>query len=107
MSDAPFFLLVDAAAAVSSIPPDSIVSRTVYQGDVTRMIVFGFAAGQELSEHTASKEALLYFVRGSAQLKLGDHQEKVGPGALVRMQPHLPHSIHAEEETVMLLVMIG
>src|SRR5262245_4391712 len=66
-----FTIIPDIASMVASITPDSIVSRTVYQGPTLRIIVFGFAAGQELSEHTSSKEAVLHFLRGEATVTLG------------------------------------
>ena len=61
----------DLAAQLPEITPDTIVSRTLYDGEQVRAIIFGFAPGQELSEHTASKRALLYFVSGEAELTLG------------------------------------
>jgi hypothetical protein len=41
---------------VKDIPPDSIVSRTFYSDEQMKAILFGFAAGQELSEHTGLRE---------------------------------------------------
>jgi len=45
--------------ASQEIPADGILSRTVYQDDHVKAVVFAFAAGQELSEHTASMPAIL------------------------------------------------
>lgn len=47
-------------------PAESILSRTVFQDDRIKAVVFGFGQGQELSEHTAAKPAMLYFVKGEA-----------------------------------------
>lgn len=91
---------------VPSIPADSILSRTIYQDDHLKAVLFGFAAGQELSEHTASQPALLYFVQGEARLTLGGDERHVKPGAWVHMAPQLAHSVHAETPLVMLLVLI-
>ena len=88
------------------IPPDSIVSRTVLNRDDLKVIIFGFAAGQELSEHTAARPAVLYFVSGDADLVLGDDPKLVGPGAFVHMAPNLPHSVLAKTELVMLLLLL-
>lgn len=105
-SDAPFTLIDDLLAQLPEIPPDSIVSRTFYSDDRLKAILFGFAAGQELSEHTAARPAILHFLQGQARLTLGDHATTAGPGAWVHMQPHLPHSIYAETDVVMLLTMV-
>ncbi len=49
-----FNYFADIAALVGPIAADSIVSRTFLKQDGTHLIVFGFAPGQELSEHTAA-----------------------------------------------------
>lgn len=107
-----FQVVSDLTELIADIPPDSIVSRTVHQGEALRIILFGFAAGQELSEHTSAKEAILEFVRGEAVITLGSASaggETVAarPGTLIRMAPRLPHTVRATKETLMLLTMIG
>ena len=104
--DIPYTYFEDLVAEISEIAPDSIVSRTLYDDDQHKAILFGFAAGQELSEHTASHTALLYFVQGSAKLTLGDDQSRAVPGTWVRMAARLPHSVLAETELVMLLILL-
>ena len=101
-----FFHVDDLLAQLPDIPPDSIVSRTFYSDDRVKAILFGFAAGQELSEHTAARPAILHFLQGEARLTLGDYAISAGPGTWVHMQPHLPHSIYAETAVVMLLTMV-
>ena len=94
------------ASELPEIPPDSIVSRTLYDDDQHKAILFGFAAGQELSEHTASQTALVYFVQGQAKLTLGEDESKAVAGTWVRMAPRLPHSVQAETQLVMLLILL-
>ena len=105
-ADAAYRYFADLASELPQITPDTIVSRTLYDGEQVRAVIFGFAPGQELSEHTASKRALLYFVRGEARLTLGGDAKTAGPGTFVEMPPHLPHSIDAQSEVVMLLLML-
>jgi quercetin dioxygenase-like cupin family protein len=90
--ETPYTHFLDLAAELPEIPPDSILSRTIYSDEQVKVVLFGFAEGQELSEHTASQEALLYFVRGEAQLTLGGSQQQAQAGTWVRMEPRLPHS---------------
>ena len=111
-TSADYTIIPDIEGMIAAITPDSIVSRTVYQGPTLRIIIFGFAAGQELSEHTSSKEAVLHFLRGAAAVTLGkaaDGGETVAaqPGTVIRMQPGLPHTVVAESDTLMLLSMMG
>ena len=88
------------------IPPDSIVSRTLSDDDQAKTVLFGFAAGQELSEHTASMPALLYFVEGDASVTLGEDEHTARTGSWVSMSSRLPHSIVARTQLVMLLVLL-
>jgi len=69
---------------VDEFPPDSILSRTVYQDKSIKTILFGFQPGQELSEHTAAVPAVLHWVH---------------------LPPELPHSILATTKVLMLLTL--
>jgi quercetin dioxygenase-like cupin family protein len=105
MSDQSSFYVNDLAAMVSEIPDDTIVSRTFHEDDRVKAILFGFAPGQELSEHTASQPAILHFLQGEADLVLGTEQKSAGPGTWVHMPARLPHSILAKSKTLMLLLL--
>lgn len=94
------------ASSVEAIPTDSIVSRTVSREGGVKAIVFGFAPGQELSEHTASVPAIIQILQGDADLTLGSDHFSVGPGAWARMDANLPHSIVARTPVIMLLLML-
>ena len=97
----------DLDQIITDIPVDTIISRTIYQDDNLKAILFGFAVGQSLSEHTASKPAILHFVRGQAELTLGDVPQTAVANTWVHMPARLPHSVTAETETIMLLLLLG
>lgn len=90
---------------VDEIPPDSILSRTVYQDESIKTILFGFQPGQELSEHTASVPAVLHFLEGEADLTLGEESTTAQEGTWVHLPPDLPHSIVAKTKVLMLLTL--
>jgi len=104
--DNAYIYFENLVSELPEISPDSIVSRTLYDDDQHKAILFGFAPGQELSEHTASMTALLYFIQGEAKLTLGDDETKASAGTWVRMVPHLPHSVLAETKLVLLLLLL-
>lgn len=106
VTGAEFHYAADLLAELPDIPPDSIVSRTLHNDERVRVILFGFAPGQELTEHTASVAAILHFLEGEASLTLGQDAQEAGPGAWAVMQPNLSHSIQARTRVVMLLTMI-
>ena len=102
-----YFHVEDVLAQLSEIAPDSIVSRTFFSDQHVKVILFGFAAGQELSEHTASKPAMLHFLQGNARLTLGSDEMTAAPGTWVHMPPNLSHSVYAETPVVMLLYLLS
>ena len=87
-------------------PADGILSRTIFEDNRIKAVVFGFGQGQELSEHTAAKPAMLYFVNGEASLGLGDDMQEAQAGTWVHMPAGLKHSIKAKTPLVMLLVLL-
>lgn len=88
------------------ISGQSTISKTLYQDDRLKAILFGFAAGQELSEHTASMPAIIHFLSGEARVTLGEEAIDAGPNTWVHMPANLPHSISAKTEVRMLLLLL-
>lgn len=99
-----YFLTPDVLAE-ARVPEKGILSQTLHNDDHVKVILFGFAEGQELSAHTAPFPAMLYFVQGQAALTLGDDAREAAAGTLVHMPPNLTHGIVAKKPLVMLLVM--
>ncbi len=100
-----YTLFLDLAKEVQ--PPDKgILSRTLYQDDRLKVVLFGFAKGEELSEHTASMPAVLHFLQGEASVTLGDDRHEAKPGAWIHMTKGLRHSIVAKTPAVMLLLLL-
>ena len=105
MSDL-YTLFPDLAALAPEVPADAILSRTFYKDEHLSAMVFSFAPGQELSEHTAAVPAIIHILSGRARLTLGDEATTVEAGAWAHMTPRLPHSVVAETLVVMLLLML-
>jgi quercetin dioxygenase-like cupin family protein len=87
-------------------PADGTLSRTLYQDERLKTVLFGFSAGQELSEHTASTPAVMHFLKGEATVTLGDEQTEVAAGSWIHMAAGLRHSIRTRTPVVMLLMLL-
>ena len=87
---------------LAKVPENGILSQTLQNDDRTKVILFGFAAGQELSAHTAPFPATLIFLKGEANLKLGGEEQQATEGTFVYMPPNLEHGIKAQSEVVTL-----
>jgi quercetin dioxygenase-like cupin family protein len=98
--------VVDLNDKLPAIPAESIVSRTFYGDEQVKAVLFGFAAGQELSEHTAATPAILHILQGEAELTLGGQPQTAGPGTWVRLPARMPHTLVARTEVVMLLLLL-
>jgi quercetin dioxygenase-like cupin family protein len=92
---------------ITDIPKDSIVSRTVYKDHQVKVVLFGFDAGQFLSEHTAAQPAIIHILSGEGTLTLGETVKEVQPGAWVHMPPGMKHSLSAKTPLKMLLLLLG
>jgi quercetin dioxygenase-like cupin family protein len=97
--------IVDAARTVT-IQPGAVVSKVVHRGDGLDVTVFAFDAGEGLTEHTASRAALVQVLTGRLRFTVDDEELEAGPGSWISMTPGTPHSLVSEEPTVMLLTLL-
>ena len=105
MMSPPYACYLDLAAEVEP-PAEGTLSRTIFQDERLKVVLFGFSAGQELSEHTASTPAIMHFLRGEAEVTLGDNTVSAKAGTWVHMPPNLKHSIRADTTVSMLLLLL-
>ena len=88
------------------IPRDGTLSRTLHRDDRVKIVLFGFAGGQELSQHTAAVPAILQIVNGDARVTLDGEEKELSAGSWVFMEANLPHAIYARTDVIMLLTML-
>ena len=69
MPDAAHFV-PDLAAAAPHVPR-GIHSQTLYDGPDLRLVLFAFAPGEELSEHTAARPAVVHVLDGEGDAVVG------------------------------------
>lgn len=97
---------IDDAADAVAILADAIVSKILYRDEELDVTVFGFDTGQGLTEHTAARPAIIQVLSGRLRFTVEDHETQVVPGTWLHMTPGTPHSLAAEEPTVMLLTLL-
>jgi len=104
--------LIDSASEkVLSLPaetqyaPNGIVSRTLLRAANSRTVLFGFAEGQELTEHTSTQHAVIQILSGSCEFTLSGVPRTLKTGDLLYMPPNLPHAVKATEQFSMLLTL--
>ena len=105
MSDLPYKLIENLAGLVD-VQEDSITSRTIFDDDSVKGVLFAFDAGQRLSEHTATIPAIIHVLSGESTITLGADAYELGVGAWMHMPANLKHSVYAKTEMTMLLLML-
>lgn len=82
---------------------NGIVSRTLLRTATSRVILFGFAEGQELTEHTSTQHATVQILSGECEFTLAGKSHATKAGDLIYMPPNLPHAVKATTQFSMLL----
>jgi quercetin dioxygenase-like cupin family protein len=100
------FIFHEDLSQLVEVPENGILSRTLQNSERSKVVLFGFAPGQELTAHTAPMPAVIHLLEGEARLTLGAETREASAGAWAYMEPQLEHGIYAKTRVVMLLTMI-
>jgi quercetin dioxygenase-like cupin family protein len=101
----PYTLYPDLAAE-APLPPRGILSQTLSDEDGIEFILFAFAAGEQLSEHTSARPAIIHVLSGEGDLTADDERCAAVPGTWLRMAANVRHSLFARTPMVMALYML-
>ncbi len=93
--------------AIVAIQQGAIVSKVVHRDDQLNVTVFGLDAGEELSEHRASRTAIVQVISGELAFIMEGEDLEAKPGFWLHMTPGTPHAIRAVERSVMLLTLLA
>ena len=85
--------------------PNGIVSRTLFRTENARVVLFGFAEGQELTEHTSTQQALIQILSGECEFSLAGKPHDLKAGDVLYMPPNLAHAVKATRQFSMLLTL--
>lgn len=93
-------------AELVTYQPGQIVSRTLVQNKAVSITLFAFDAGEEISAHESSGDALVYVLDGKAKLTIGGEEHIAAAGQAVVMPANVSHAVEAPEQFKMLLVVV-
>ncbi len=110
MSEQPLMDATKAAvlslAKETGFAPNGIVSRTLLRTANSRIVLFGFAEGEELTEHTSTQQATVQILSGECEFDLGRETHHLKSGDYLYMPPGQPHALRARTRFSMLLTLI-
>jgi quercetin dioxygenase-like cupin family protein len=93
-------------AAEAPAPSRGILSLTLSDEAGVELVMFGMAAGERLSEHTAARPAIVHVLSGSGELTVDGDRHALVPGAWLRMAKGTPHAIVATAPLVFALYLL-
>jgi quercetin dioxygenase-like cupin family protein len=83
----------------TSVPKTLIVAPIEF-------LLFAFAAGEQLSEHTSARPAIIHILEGEGELTVGGDTHPARPGTWLRMAPDVKHSLVARTPMQMALYLL-
>ena len=86
--------------------PGAVVSRVILKQKSGNVSLFAFAAGQELSEHTAPFAALVQVLEGTVDITIAGQVHPTQAGEIILMPAHQPHALKAQTPMKMVLTML-
>ncbi len=105
MSARAYELFADLVAE-APIPKRGIHSQTVSEGAGVELVLFAFAPGEALSEHTSARPTIVHVLSGEADVTVEGDSHRLGAGAWLRMAPDVRHGIAARTSLVMALYLL-
>ncbi len=100
------YTLYEDLAGQVDIPKAGITSCPVYKSKRLRGVIFGFAEGEEMSEHTAAVPAIAQILEGECTFTFEEESKELKAGAWVHMDAHLPHSVTAKTPLKLMLYLL-
>ena len=92
--------------AEAPVPKRGILSQTVSDEGGIELVLFAFAAGERLSEHTSARPAIVHVLDGEADITIEGRAVDGRAGTWIRMPARLPHSIVARTPLRMALYLL-
>lgn len=78
------------------------VRRRRIVGEHAMLSRFELGEGCEVPSHSHANEQLACVLSGRVRFEVGDETLEVGAGEVLHLPPHVPHSAHALEDSVVI-----
>ena len=82
-----------------------IVSKEIFKTDKVDATLFCMAENTSISEHTSTKEGIVYVLEGEGAFNLEGVNIEMIPGTVISLKNNAIHSIKAKENTSFILIL--
>ena len=83
-----------------------VVNGTIMKQPTGSVTLFAFDAGQGMSEHTVTFDALVYLLEGEAEIDIAGTLLRATAGEAVLLPANMPHALKAVSRFKMMLTII-
>jgi len=99
-------LVVERLVAELPISAEATTSRTVVSNDAARVVCFSMDAGQELTDHSAPRPAVVHVLEGELAFSVAGQRHELAAGDVVYLAPNERHAVVAQTPCRFLLVLV-
>ena len=100
------FTFVEDAAGMAEFEESRVKPVAVLKATGANVVMFAFAAGSELREHTAQFPVLLQAIEGTLDVGIAGESFQLTPGDLLHIEPHVAHNVVAEDNARLQLTVL-
>ncbi len=86
-------------------PKEGIFSTVLAKSKDYSYTLMCLAAGTDIDEHTSTSNGVVQVLKGKGIFRLFDKDIEMKPGVFISMPADAPHSLKAEEDLAILLVL--
>ena len=99
----------DVFSLAAQIVPDAtkVEFKHIMNNDNGGVVLLGFKAGQDLAQHVAPAEVMVYVLEGDVDFTMIDRPLHLHKGDFFLMGEGVPHSVHALRDAKVMLVKIN
>lgn len=88
------------------IPIQATTSRTVVSNDAARVVSFAMDTGQELTDHSAPRPAVVQVLEGDLSFTTAGKRHELSAGDVVYLAPNERHALVAQTPCRFVLVLV-
>ncbi len=86
-------------------PKQGVLSKEILKEGKMDCTLFCMVSGTEISEHTSTKQGIVYVIEGQGIFNLEGKDIEMKKGVLIYMKENAVHSLKANENTSFLLIL--
>jgi len=93
------------AQSMIEYPKEGILSKVLFREREMDITMFCMAKGTKMTDHTSTKEGIVYVIEGRGTFVLKGDDIEMSPGKVIYLERDAVHSLEAAEDTSFILAL--